>query len=436
MQKIELKETGIPWIGQIPQEWQVYKIKRFLRNISVKNHPDATVLSLYREYGVVPKDSRDDNHNATSENTETYKYVEKNNLVINKMKAWQGSLAVSDYEGIVSPAYYVCEFFGDLCNPKYIHYLLRGKTYAQEFERLSTGMRTGQWDLGIEDFMQLPALIPPMSEQNAIVQFLEKKLSQIDEQVLGLQEEIAMWQEWKKALIFDQVFEENECSRKKSECNWINSVPASWDEKPLKRVVISRDGGAWGEEATLDSSTICMRIADFDYERGRFKRDVDSFTRRSYKDTQIERLLLKKGDILLEKSGGGEKTPVGRSVLYDLDAKALYANFMDRLRVDESLVTPYYFQYWMQAFYYCSANIPYIKQTTGIQNLNISEMLDKEYIVLPSLEEQKNIVEKLDNQLDVYYEIVNEKQQLIDDLLLYKNSLIFEVTTGKKRVAL
>ena len=102
----KMKDSGIKWIGKIPETWEVTINKTILKNISERNHPDAEVLSLYRDLGVVPKNSRDDNHNVTSENTIQYKFVEKGSLVINKMKAWQGSLAVSNYEGIVSPAYY------------------------------------------------------------------------------------------------------------------------------------------------------------------------------------------------------------------------------------------------------------------------------------------------------------------------------------------
>ena len=100
----EMKDSGIEWIGEIPAHWSITRMKSILENITVKNHPDAEVLSLYRDYGVLPKNSRDDNHNVTSEDTTQYKYVEVGNLVINKMKAWQGSLAVSGYEGIVSTA--------------------------------------------------------------------------------------------------------------------------------------------------------------------------------------------------------------------------------------------------------------------------------------------------------------------------------------------
>ena len=150
------KDSGIEWIGRIPEEWEVLQIRRIMRNRSERNQPNAMVLSLYRDLGIIPKESRDDNHNVTSEDTASYKVVSKGNFVINKMKAWQGSMAVSEYDGIVSPAYYVCSFTRDV-HKKYIHYLLRDASYKPEYMRLSTGMRIGQWDLNIDDFLRILA---------------------------------------------------------------------------------------------------------------------------------------------------------------------------------------------------------------------------------------------------------------------------------------
>ena len=109
----ELKHSGIEWIGEIPKEWKVSSVRWIMVNKSIRNQPNAEVLSLYRDWGIVPKSSRDDNHNVTSEDTSNYKVVQKGDFVINKMKAWQGSMAVSEYDGFISPAYYVCSFIDE-----------------------------------------------------------------------------------------------------------------------------------------------------------------------------------------------------------------------------------------------------------------------------------------------------------------------------------
>lgn len=202
---VEMKETGVSWLGMVPSDWNVTRMKSVFQNVSIKNHPKEEVLSLYRDLGVVPKNSRDDNHNVTSEDTAQYKFVEKGDLVINKMKAWQGSLAVSDYSGIVSPAYYVCRFRSKNIDKRYIHYLLRCNAYAQEFERLSTGMRIGQWDLGIDDFLRVPVLLPDASEQAAIATYLDGQCGKIDELIAEKQSLISDLESYKKSLIYEVV---------------------------------------------------------------------------------------------------------------------------------------------------------------------------------------------------------------------------------------
>lgn len=162
---------------------------------------------------------------------------------------------------------------------------------------------------------------------------------------------------------------------------WIGIVPSTWNKKPIRNIVVRRDGGAWGEEPFEDQDgTICMRVADFDYATGKFKdSSIDELTKRQYSEAQVYNLKLKKGDILIEKSGGGEKTPVGRTVIFDKEYLALFANFMDRIRINTQEVSELYVEYWLRALYACHVTPFYIKQTTGIQNLDLSLRLRKKY---------------------------------------------------------
>ena len=203
--KAKLKDSGIEWIGKIPEHWGVDKLKFHLKFRGTKNPGDTIVLSLYRELGVVPKDSRDDNHNKTSEDTSNYRFVRNGDFVINKMKAWQGSVAVSDYEGIVSPAYYVYGFSDDLIFKRYFHYLLRDKSYATEFKRLSGGIRVGQWDLPRESLENTLILLPPISEQKNIAAYLDEMCSEIDATIADKQKQLETLDEYKKSLIFEYV---------------------------------------------------------------------------------------------------------------------------------------------------------------------------------------------------------------------------------------
>lgn len=200
-----MKDSGAGWMPLIPLHWKADKLKFHLRQRGIKNQTDKQVLSLYREYGIVPKDSRDDNHNVTSEDVSDYRYVRVGDFVVNKMKAWQGSVAVSDYEGIVSPAYFVYEFSDDLINKRYFHYLMRNKTYATEFRRLSGGIREGQWDLPSEALNNTIILLPPLDEQQEIADYLDNKCAEIEQIIADKKSQIETLDGYKKSLIYEYV---------------------------------------------------------------------------------------------------------------------------------------------------------------------------------------------------------------------------------------
>lgn len=200
-----MKDSGAGWMPLIPLHWKADKLKFHLRQRGIKNQIDKQVLSLYREYGIVPKDSRDDNHNVTSEDVSDYRYVRVGDFVVNKMKAWQGSVAVSNYEGIVSPAYFVYEFSDDLINKRYFHYLMRNKTYATEFRRLSGGIREGQWDLPSEALNNTIILLPPLDEQQEIADYLDNKCAEIEQIIADKKSQIETLDGYKKSLIYEYV---------------------------------------------------------------------------------------------------------------------------------------------------------------------------------------------------------------------------------------
>ncbi|WP_411847823.1 restriction endonuclease subunit S [Staphylococcus hominis] len=203
---VEMKDSGIEWIGMIPKHWTIKKVKYFLSESSVKNSPNETVLSLYRDYGVIPKDSRTDNHNVTSSDTSSYKLIEKNDVVINKMKAWQGSLGVSSFKGIISPAYYVYKIIDSDIYSNFLHYVLRNNLYLDEYRRISSGIRIGQWDLEKKEFEKLLYPFPnSTSEQQQIVQYLDKKIFTIDSLIEDKTKVIEELENYKKSLIYEYV---------------------------------------------------------------------------------------------------------------------------------------------------------------------------------------------------------------------------------------
>ena len=202
---VPMKDSGFPWIGMIPEHWNVKSLRTYLRLVSEKNHPDATLLSVTREQGVIVRDveSKEENHNFIPEDLSSYKYVRKGQFVINKMKAWQGSYGVSLHDGIVSPAYYVCDL--DFPNKEYFSLAIRSKTYVDFFARWSKGIRVGQWDLEPIALKSVPFLEPPVKEMREIVDYIRSKTQKIDTMIEALTAEIDRLTEYKQRLISDVV---------------------------------------------------------------------------------------------------------------------------------------------------------------------------------------------------------------------------------------
>ena len=211
---------------------------------------------------------------------------------------------------------------------------------------------------------------------------------------------------------------------------WSGEVPADWSMIRMKNCIKKRDGGAWGEDAVGDDGdVICLRIADFDYARFRFKPTApEQLTKRHYSQDVIQKLNLSKNDILIEKSGGGEKTPVGRSVIFDKDYPALFANFMDRLRCKE-FVDPEFMQFIFATFYKNDYSKNYIKQTTGIQNLDLTSMLANELVAIPNLKEQKEIAANLNQKCAEIDAVLEKTNTSIEEYKKLKKAIITQTVT-------
>ncbi|MEQ8228171.1 MAG: restriction endonuclease subunit S [Rhodospirillales bacterium] len=166
--------------SRTPPGWETRPLWSLFRRRKLTGHADEELLSVYRDYGVIPKSSRDDNHNKESDDLSGYQLVTEGSLVTNKMKAWQGSIAISRYRGIVSPAYYVYEPLSDEWD-QFLHYLLRSEPYIALYGRISKGVRVNQWDLEHEALRNVPVMLPDLDTQKAIAEFLDHETARIDQ---------------------------------------------------------------------------------------------------------------------------------------------------------------------------------------------------------------------------------------------------------------
>ncbi len=164
------------------------------------------LLSITRELGVIIRDVEDQesNHNFIPDDLTGYKVIKKGQFGMNKMKAWQGSYGISNYDGIISPAYYVFNLISDI-NPDFFHLAVRSKIYVPFFAAASDGVRIGQWDLNKTRMKEIPIIIPPVEEQFKIIEYVTVQSKKIAEAILMQEKQIEKLKEYKTVLIDSAV---------------------------------------------------------------------------------------------------------------------------------------------------------------------------------------------------------------------------------------
>ena len=202
---VKMKDCGISWLGMIPEHWEVSRMKRIFSESKEKTTDESgTLLSLSQYTGITLKENAKKVGMFEAESTIGYNIVHPGQFVMNIMLAWNGSYAVSDYEGIISPSYCVFDFNED-CERKYFHYLLRLPSYAGAFKTMSKGIIESRLRLYPLYFFTFKTIIPPLDEQRAIVSYIEEKCQKIDTLITELQAEIDYLKEYKLRLIADVV---------------------------------------------------------------------------------------------------------------------------------------------------------------------------------------------------------------------------------------
>ena len=208
---------------------------------------------------------------------------------------------------------------------------------------------------------------------------------------------------------------------------WLGEVPAHWEVRRLRAAFGGCINGVWGDEPNGHDDLICVRVADFDRER--LGVCLENKTVRAIAPNERRHRLLQKGDLLIEKSGGGNLQPVGTVVLYDHDAAAVCSNFVARLPISPQYDARY-LTYLHSHLYAKKLNVRSIKQTTGIQNLDSHSYLS-EQIAFPTLAEQAAIVRFLDHAERRIRRYIRAKEKLIALLKEQKQAIIHQAVTGR-----
>jgi type I restriction enzyme S subunit len=400
--------TNFPWLGEYPNHWQVRPLWTMFRRVKRVGFEAEELLSVYRDFGVVPKASRDDNFNKPSEDLSAYQLVESGDLVINKMKAWQGSVAISHHRGIVSPAYFVYTPFHD-ANPTFLHYLFRSPPYIAGYLSLSKGIRVNQWDLEPQVHSRIPVLLPPILEQRLIASFLDQETSKIDALISEQQRLIELLKEKRQAVISHAVTKglNPDVRMKPSGVEWLGEVPEHWSLIPLKHCVkLSTD--------KAEESSFPVALENVQSWTGTFVPGEGDFSG--------EGVAFQAGDILFGK-------------LRPYLAKAFLADKAGEAVGDFHVLRPHagVFGRWLQYRILSREFIAEINSASfGSKMPRVSwEFMGRMPIPLPPMAEQQAVAHKLNSELAVIDELVVDADKSIALLQERRTALISAAVTGK-----
>jgi type I restriction enzyme S subunit len=233
-----MKDSGVPWVGEVPEHWEVLPNRAVFREVKERDCPEARMLSVTITKGVIPqaallKDSF--KKDSSNQDKSSYKLVRPGDIAYNKMRAWQGAVGVSEYEGIVSPAYVVQRPREGIA-PRYLHYLLRTPAFAKEAERWSYGITSDMWSLRPEHFRMIYSCIPPLREQAAIVRFIDRADRRIRRYIRAKQKLITLLEEQRRAIIHRAVTRglDFNVRLKPSGVEWLGDVPSHWEDSRVK----------------------------------------------------------------------------------------------------------------------------------------------------------------------------------------------------------
>jgi type I restriction enzyme S subunit len=202
---VPLKDSGVPWLGKIPAHWEVRRAKFIMTETDIRSTTGAEQLLRVSQYtGVTPKISDDRTGMRRAESLVGYKFVRSGQLVVNIMIAWNGSLAVTEHDGLVSPAY--CVFsMSEHVHPWYVHHLLRSKFYGARIKQASTGVIESRLRLYPDALGRIELLMPPTEEQVAIAHRISAETSDLDLIISRLEREISLLREYRTRLVADVV---------------------------------------------------------------------------------------------------------------------------------------------------------------------------------------------------------------------------------------
>ena len=416
----EMKDSGIQWLGNIPKEWSIIKGKYILKQLSRSVLESDNVVTCFRDGEVTLRSNRRELGFTNSLKEIGYQGVEPGDLVVHGMDGFAGAIGISDSRGKMSPIINVLE--SGECK-KYLMYYLRGLAFVNVFLGLSTGIRERSCDLRWNKLANLEYTIPPLSEQQAIADYLDETCSKIDEIIAEAKASIDEYKELKQSVI-DKAVLHGLCNgmMKDSGNDLIGKIPLSWEMRKLKYVADFNPGITTAYDAQKEVGYVPMNCVKNGYMNPLSARLSDMSTGLTgFQDGDIVIAKVtpcfENGNIAVAENLE-QGVAFGSSELFVIRTHSINRRFM---------------LYYLQNSVFKNQCISTMTGTGGLKRVS-GYFVNNAYITYPPENEQQVIVNYLDEAVKNMDSLISEKESLINDLEEYKKSLIYEVVTGKRRV--
>lgn len=425
----ECKDSGLPWLGKVPGHWDLKCLGAITTRRSERNRPELPLLSVLREKGVVVRSSltEEENRNFIPDDLTNYRVAYAGDLVVNKMKAWQGSVGIAPSDGIVSPAYFVFSLSG--IENQYAHRLLRCRLYADSFARASDGVRIGQWDLSIDQMKRIPVPIPPPDEQDAIVRFLRSVDIKVNRFIRNRRHLIVVLSEQKQAIINRAVTRglDPNAPLKPSGVEWMEDIPMHWEVRRLRNVAEMRVSNV---DKHVKEGETPVRLCNYtDVYKNPVITANMPFMQATATAVEVDAFRLRVGDVIITKDSE-EWQDIGVPALVAEAADDLICSYhLAILRPRASVASGRFLAYALQSR---AATTQLSLAANGVTRYGLSHGAIKAIsITVPPPDEQAYICEHIDAATASLNAAIRRAQREIDLIREYRTRLIADVVTGK-----
>lgn len=425
-----MKDSGIEWIGTIPDSWQLDRLQWHLDEIKESNNPVKTqqVLSLTNKLGVIPYEEKGEQGNKSKENIDEYKLAYPDTIVANSMNILIGSVGKCKYFGCVSPVYYVFKPKNGE-NIDFLNYVFQLTQFQKELRKYANGILEIRLRVSSNDILKRQIAFPSTEGQQRIVSLLDEKLTGIDRLIEIENQQIEKLKEYKQAVITEAVTKglDKSAPMKDSGVEWIGEIPENWGVKKAKFIADSfeKGSGITKEDIVTDGDTPCVRYGEI-YTK--YNNGFSNCVTRTNLENVSTPLYFEFGDILFV--GTGELVEeIGKNIVYLGTEKCLAGGDIIIMKHNQEARFLNYAMNCIRSQMQKSYGKAKLK-VVHISAYNIGNI----YIALPNKEVQTEIADYLDKKCSEIDTLAKIKQKKIDMLNEYKKSLIYEYVTGKKEV--